>query len=297
MNNLFAHRIAAVVCSIWVLGVLPLSTTYAGHHSILPQTYRSVDGKYEFICRNVPGDGSCLFHSLSACITQSRCKNHLDFDGRLRKLSRRLRELSINVLRNDNAVFTLENSEQIQACELLRQAAQYQNKSVDEYCSHMAIGSTWGGGPEIVALSNHFKRPIHVYELAPCGYIRRQFQFKMCAAFGSPTFDDKTPYYILCADGRFPHIKPGEQKENGGMRFKAYKLFDFYISDRMRDCNYLGDHFLALFPCEKPSEKSLFSIFSFFNPFRRHGRELSEGQRRSMITKYCPDQPEWIFKI
>ncbi len=34
-----------------------------------------------------------------------------------------------------------------------------------EYCELMAKDAYWGGGPEIVALCNVLKRPIHVYEL------------------------------------------------------------------------------------------------------------------------------------
>lgn len=36
----------------------------------------------------------------------------------------------------------------------------------------MRQSSVWGGGPEIVALSNALSRPIHVYELASNG-VRR----------------------------------------------------------------------------------------------------------------------------
>ena len=87
----------------------------------------------------------------------------------------------------------------------------------------MRLNHTWGGGPEIVALSNRLRRPIHVYELDTGGIFKKCFQFKVCAKFGTPYFDSKPAINILCADGRFPNLLPGCQKA-------------------------IGDHFLALFP-------------------------------------------------
>ena len=45
-----------------------------------------------FFIRNVPGDGSCLFHSLAVCLRQKvlQCYQK-DFDGRTRELSKWLR--------------------------------------------------------------------------------------------------------------------------------------------------------------------------------------------------------------
>ena len=93
---------------------------------------------------------------------------------------------------------------------------------------------------EIIAISNYLQCPIHVYELCQSG---KKFALQPKALFGSPTFDDKAPLYILSADGRFPDIAPGDQKEN-------------------------GDHFLALYPCpcreSKPEDIKHSSIFSPF---------------------------------
>ena len=50
----------------------------------------------------------------------------------------------------------------------------------------------------------------------------KKFQLRICAKFGSPACDKRHTLTILCADGRFPNISPGRQKEP-------------------------GDHFLALF--------------------------------------------------
>ena len=39
------------------------------------------------------------------------------------------------------------------------------NITTQEYCNAMRKYSEWGGGPELIALCNEFKIPIHVYEL------------------------------------------------------------------------------------------------------------------------------------
>jgi hypothetical protein len=178
----------------------------------------------KFKVRQVPGDGGCLFHSLAVSIAFRRDKSHPEaFDGKLRELSLRLRQLSIDVLGKVGECLVMEGDERIASHELLEMVASNYNMTSADYLCKMADPKTWGGGPEIVALSNYFRRPIHVYELDTCGMWRKQFQLRVCAKFGSPEFDAKCPLYLLCADGRFPHLVPGTQKET-------------------------GDHFLALFP-------------------------------------------------
>ena len=183
----------------------------------LPLEYSVKDSPtlLKFKVRQVPGDGGCLFHSLAVSIAFRRDKSHPDcFDGKLRELSHRLRELSINVLKQQPGVcLVMEGEERIPSQELLEMVANNYNMSSTEYLTKMADAATWGGGPEIVALSNHFKRPIHVYELDTCGALwRKHFQLRICAKFGSPEFDAKCPLFLLCADGRFPHLCPGTQK-------------------------------------------------------------------------------------
>jgi hypothetical protein len=194
--------------------------------SFLPSEYELNDEpSTRFNIRQVPGDGGCLFHSLAVCIRFLQDKDHPPFfDVELRDLSERLRKISVKILRSPNRCLSMEGGEEILSSELLTMVAANYNMSESDYLQQMLIPNTWGGGPEIVALSNHFKRPIHVYELYSYGTLRKQFQLKICAKFGSPRFDSKSPLQILCADGRFPNISPGKQKE-------------------------IGDHFLALFPC------------------------------------------------
>lgn len=152
----------------------------------------------------------------------------------------------------------LQGSEYLRAGELVSAAAAQYDLSGEEYCEQMRRDSYWGGGPEIVALCNVLRRPIHVYELctdahpdideeevaagvnggggndkqlrgstnevsSPLLTTSSQFRLRRMACFGSPRFDRREPLHILSADSRFPDVQPGRQLGT-------------------------GNHFLALFP-------------------------------------------------
>lgn len=211
--------------------------------NILPEIYE-LHGKYNsthttkrYICRNVPGHGSCLFYALSSCITYERSKQHIDFSKRrMKDMVTNLRKKAVDMLRSKDKELYVENGEKMTSEELLDMVASHFKTTPEKYCDSMLDAGTWGSGTEIVALSNYLKRPIHVYELKVHrnGFLwrRKHFQFRLCAAFGSPVYDKLPPYTILCADGRFPHVSPGSQKRT-------------------------GDHFLALFPIEEPTFEEL----------------------------------------
>ena len=59
----------------------------------------------------------------------------------------------------------LQGNEYLHRDELLHIAASQYDLTGYEYCELMENDGVWGGGPEIVALCNYLKRPIHVYEL------------------------------------------------------------------------------------------------------------------------------------
>ena len=211
--------------------------------------------KQRFIIRNVPGDGSCLFHAIAACITHERCKFHIDSNSPLMKAySECLRYKAVQVLSGQTDIKQLYidniNEEPITPYDLLQTFANNEGLSIDMYCYNMYKNSTWGSGAEIVALSNYFQRPIYIYQLCTTEHdnnnptnrlqslllsllnpfslleLPSQSQFKLTCWWrcGSPTmYDQKKPLHILHADGRFPNILPGQQKE-------------------------IGDHFFALFP-------------------------------------------------
>ncbi|CAM9981171.1 unnamed protein product [Laminaria digitata] len=173
--------------------------------------------------RQVPGDGNCLFHAISACLDHACNGTHPSLDlNELMPKSAALRKVAVDYLvLNMKKDLYLEKEESVPVYELLSVVAAQYNMTAEHYCEVMRQSSVWGGGPEIVALSNALCRPIHVYELASNGV---SFCFRRMACFGSPCFDDKQVIHILSADSRFPNLKPGRQLAN-------------------------GNHFLALFPC------------------------------------------------
>mmetsp|Transcript_12596 Transcript_12596/g.20949 ORF Transcript_12596/g.20949 Transcript_12596/m.20949 type:complete len:275 (-) Transcript_12596:54-878(-) len=195
------------------------------HRSFLKDTYKvKGDDKQVFHVRQVPGDGGCLFHAITAWITYLQTNKHMDFDWRMRNLSQKLRHLAVHILQQNNTL-VIENGDVMDSSLLLEMVSDIYDLNTTEYCQQILDPRTWGGGPEIVALSNHFKCPIHVYQLCTSRSFMRglYFSLELCGKFGSPNFDEKSPMYLLCADGRFPNIKPGRH-------------------------NRSGDHFLALFP-------------------------------------------------
>lgn len=72
-----------------------------------------------------------------------------------------------------------------------------------------------GWSARIIALTNHYKVPIHVYEEHSSEILQEQYQLKILAKFGSPFFDLKSPLQILFVDGRFLNAVSGQQIENG----------------------------------------------------------------------------------
>ena len=261
---------------------------------------------YEVVIRQVPGDGNCLFHSLTTALSWAEDRVHLDFDESYRGVSSRslkkkqrryrsgsssmvrcrdedeeldlitrstiLRNICVDVLNpksrasatrsktnaeasSSNGMFRrrgrrkskplfLQGSEFLRPEELLDLACSQYGLSGDEYCESMKNNGVWGGGPEIVALCNYLRRPIHVYELMALrpqlsrrerSRIRKEtdannsksnedrqeesskleFRLRRMALFGSPKFDYREPLHILSADCRFPDIKPGQQASAG----------------------------------------------------------------------------------
>jgi hypothetical protein len=187
--------------------------------------------------RQVPGDGNCLFHSISTCFAYSVNETHLDMRNRdslrwLYRNSAQLRQQAVDCLEESVRLrehLFLQGEEYIPAHELVDAAASPYGISAAEYCKLMRQDSYWGGGPEILALCNVLQRPIHVYELFVQG---NKFVLRRMACFGSPKFDDQKALHILSADSRFPDIAPGKQLA-------------------------AGNHFLAIFPEDKGKKQRL----------------------------------------
>jgi len=194
--------------------------------------------------RQVPGDGNCLFHSISLCLQHATNGTHWDVSKCLEELyvhSQTLRQQAVDCLRQPHKRLFLQGRETLKSGELVQAAAQQYGLTSEEYCQAMEQDCVWGGGPEIVALSNLLQRPIHVYELATSPHPSQSsktspsssssssssggntFVLRRMACFGSPRFDRREALHILSADSRFPDLVPGEQLS-------------------------AGNHFLAVFP-------------------------------------------------
>ena len=219
--------------------------------------------------RQVPGDGNCLFHSISVAWAHATNGTHLEMRSPdtmewLYRHSANLRQLAVDCLEERRKLLFLQGHEYLKATDLVEAAAAQYGISGSEYCDLMRQESYWGGGPEIVALCNVLQRPIHVYELyvpedktkdertrSSKGKGKKSriynrigsssstidtsrtapssFVLRRMACFGSPKFDRAPALHILSADSRFPDVNPGEQLE-------------------------AGNHFLAIFP--EPVSKS-----------------------------------------
>lgn len=215
--------------------------------------------------RQVPGDGNCLFHSVSLCLHHAVNGTHWNLTAnsdndsdnnskdssstsstsmeQLYQQSQILRAQAVDCLRQSKRRLFLQGKESLRANELVSAAAQQYGLTAEEYCEAMQQDCVWGGGPEIVALSNLLERPIHVYELAVLQQQQGQsssrsqsssslsssynpkstFCLRRMACFGSPKFDRRPALHILSADSRFPDLQPGQQLA-------------------------AGNHFLAVFP-------------------------------------------------
>eukprot|EP01041_Mallomonas_annulata_P003735 gene3735-7418_t len=230
IRNLLVLFVIIFDCII-TLGSASGVTPAIAHPSFLPSVYRVQGNGQKFVVRQVPGDGACLFHALAVCIRYNQCRLHKDFDATMKRISDFLREVAVDVLMNGNETLVMEDGENTTSSELLKIVADHYNMTSSAYCKQMRHSRTWGGGPEIVAICNYLQRPIHVYELGVRSFLRKSFELKLCARFGTPNFNQKCPLYILCADGRFPDLKPGSQKKQ-------------------------GDHFLALYPLDSNNRHS-----------------------------------------
>ena len=208
--------------------------------------------EWPVMIRQVPGDGNCLFHSISTCYAYAVNGTHLDMKNNVENLkwlyrnSAKLRQQAVDCLEQKRKVLFLQDQEYLRSQDLVDAAASQYSISGPEYCRLMRQDSYWGGGPEIVALCNVLQRPIHVYELFVDDDIEsdangknkeerddsidRGFVLRRMACFGSPKFDKQSALHILSADSRFPDVRPGQQAES-------------------------GNHFMAMFPVQQDRSK------------------------------------------
>mmetsp|Transcript_41077 Transcript_41077/g.118118 ORF Transcript_41077/g.118118 Transcript_41077/m.118118 type:complete len:318 (-) Transcript_41077:4-957(-) len=255
-------------------------------HGFLLKQYRRIPGEWEkefklfrkrrtldldtpATIRQVPGDGNCLFHSISTCYAQAVNGTHLDLSNSdnlqwLYQNSAKLRAQAVDCLEQPRKLLFLQGHEYLKAQDLVQAAASQYGISGAEYCRLMRQDSYWGGGPEIVALCNVLQRPIHVYELTN---ERNRFVLRRMACFGSPKFDKRAALHILSADSRFPDLQPGRQLTS-------------------------GNHFLALFPTAASEQKKSKKRAKL----RGGGDDLAgdDGHKStSLLSKFM----SWVFAL
>ena len=87
----------------------------------------------------------------------------------LRAISRETRDVVATVLESKTGFLHIAGERQIQAAELLKQAAAELRVSTETYLRLLRTegreGGLYGGGPELTVLANVLRRPISVYEL------------------------------------------------------------------------------------------------------------------------------------
>lgn len=197
--------------------LLTTSTNTSGHNTTAITTTSNNDDTLVRI-RQVPSDGSCLFHAIGARLLHEewmhqateRQHEHPHMSS-IMEYSSKLRQQAVNALQdNPQRQFTImrdENEEPITASSLVQLASDPYGISSDDYLTSMRDESVWGGGPEIIALASELKRQIVVLEpdeSVDAGSsdvcflkVRARFGDAECN-YGSDTI------YILCANQQFP---------------------------------------------------------------------------------------------
>ena len=194
-----------------ILGEWEIESNIGGKYGYKSKNSRDIETT-TVIVRQVPGDGNCLFHSLSVGLNYVERKKHfymknsilsssMSLDHQQKKKMKKstkhqpslhekstlLRQIAVDMLtplsssshENDNNEHNsnpkrkrhrqrplfIQGNEYLHRDDLLHIAGSQYDLSGHEYCNIMRKNGVWGGGPEIVALCNYLKRPIHVYEL------------------------------------------------------------------------------------------------------------------------------------
>ena len=145
--------------------------------------------------RQVPGNGSCLFHAIAACVLHhnslmslgpNASKSNANINkteknanklcmsqkahppmSKVLALSSELRKRAVDFLRQEienKTALLLQNDELIPASILVETAAEQYGLTAKEYLNDMCQEGVWGGGPEITALANSMERQIILLE-------------------------------------------------------------------------------------------------------------------------------------
>lgn len=172
--------------------------------------------------RQVPSDGSCLFHAIGARLVHDEWLYHQSTEQQhernppmssVMECSSKLRQQAVNALQdNPQRQFTITQDEKnevpITASSLVELAADPYGISSDEYLTSMRDESVWGGGPEIIALASELKRQIVVLEQDESASSSGVCFLKVRARFGDAVFNDgSNSIYVLSANQQFPESR------------------------------------------------------------------------------------------
>lgn len=208
-----AIRMCKLQSSIASLAYLASDDCYFSGHFDCVSSEDAIPVK---IRKNI-GYGSCLFHSIAASILTepvlSDCTHGNDWEftahpshSEVIAHSSVLRDIAVAALINGietNAQMVLQQNETISASTLVNEAAGQFSMTAEEYLSEMRHENVWGGGPEMVAVSNSLNRQIVLLETMRHGYFLDNTTYLEVRARLGPQSTVR-PIYILSTDQRFP---------------------------------------------------------------------------------------------
>jgi OTU-like cysteine protease len=132
-----------------------------------PKLFTEHNLQQSFTMRNVPGEGDCMF--LAVALATAASMGVGGNEVLLRAISRETRDVVATVLESKTGSLHITGRRQIQATDLLKQAAAELRMTTEEYLRLLRTegreGGLYGGGPELTVLANVLRRPISIYEL------------------------------------------------------------------------------------------------------------------------------------
>mmetsp|Transcript_13281 Transcript_13281/g.25924 ORF Transcript_13281/g.25924 Transcript_13281/m.25924 type:complete len:453 (+) Transcript_13281:121-1479(+) len=245
------------------------------------------EDKYPVAIRQVPGDGSCLFHAVAAgLLCRQMMENNItavvpdSFDvsdlsrdptafPNMRQLhptmseilnsSSKLRQRAVDTLQhslNEQSLLYLHTNQTISASELIKSATQqYDGLTATEYLKDMRQYGVWGGGPEIVALANALGRQIILLEPWDDDVGVEEKHLSACA-LNSERIDHSTACLKVAAQVG----KRRDVNEGSGVRVDSTLSGDIFILLANQEFPHMfgkknagidynsRNHFLAVFP-------------------------------------------------
>lgn len=140
-----------------------------GLRSLSVPAFRGSSAEKLFI-EQVPGDGSCLFHAIARGLHKLSETTPCDDTAIM------LRAAAADVLEQHNGVLFAGSQHECQTwkcADIIEMMEKEYCLKRGTYCQCIRDPNVWGGGPEILALSNYLSIPISVYDLKNNANARR----------------------------------------------------------------------------------------------------------------------------